>query len=120
MTSEQPEITFIEHFIADADALFQTVVAQTTWDDRMQRRLTASFGAPYNYSNMTYSAVPMPEHLSNVCDLIQQKVGFRPDNCLINRYLDGSSTMGFHADSLEELVPQTGVAIISLGDTRTF
>lgn len=85
----------------------------------MHARLTASYGAPYNYSNMSYPEAPMPDYLLEICEAISEVVGFVPNNCLINNYLDGNSRMGFHADSLEELVPRTGVAIVSLGEERT-
>jgi alkylated DNA repair dioxygenase AlkB len=39
-------------------------------------------------------------------------------HALANYYPDGTSTMGFHADSTEELEPGTGVAVVSLGAER--
>jgi alkylated DNA repair dioxygenase AlkB len=119
MSNDQPPIVFKEGFIADADALYETILTQTPWDGRMHARLTASYGVPYNYANMSYPAVPMPEYLQQVCAAIHQRIGFLPNNCLINNYVEGSSSMGFHADSITELVPGTGVAIISLGEMRT-
>lgn len=115
----QPEVIFVENFVPDADGLLRSILTQTIWDERLHARLTASFGAPYNYSNMTCPEVPMPSYLQEVCEAINGRLGFRPNNCLINNYIEGSSTMGFHADSIQELVPQTGVAIVSLGETRT-
>ncbi|MEK7483115.1 MAG: alpha-ketoglutarate-dependent dioxygenase AlkB, partial [Planctomycetota bacterium] len=41
------------------------------------------------------------------------------NNCLLNYYLDGNSTMGFHSDSSENLLDGTGVAILSLGSERS-
>lgn len=119
MLTDKPRVIVDEKFITDADVLYQAILTQTAWDDRMHARLTASYGAPYNYSNMTYPKAPMPEHLQQVCGAINQRLGFTPNNCLINNYMAGSSTMGFHADSIAELVPGTGVAIVSMGDTRT-
>jgi alkylated DNA repair dioxygenase AlkB len=110
---------FAERFVADPDALLDSVLAETEWDTRMRARFTASFGAPYNFSNMTYPETPIPDYLREACASLQERVGFLPNNCLINNYVRGGSTMGFHADSTEELVPGTGVAIVSLGATRT-
>ncbi|MBW3635716.1 MAG: alpha-ketoglutarate-dependent dioxygenase AlkB [Armatimonadetes bacterium] len=115
----QPEVIFVERFVPDAHGLLRSILTQTKWDERLHARLTASFGAPYNYSNMTYPEVPMPSPLQEVCEAINGRLGFKPNNCLINNYVEGTSTMGFHADSIEELAPQTGVAIVSLGETRT-
>ena len=60
----------------------------------------------------------MPLELHPVCEKIQKEIGFLPNNCLMNFYLDGNSPMGYHSDSAEELYPGTGVAIISLGAER--
>jgi alkylated DNA repair dioxygenase AlkB len=40
------------------------------------------------------------------------------NNGLGHSYSDGSSTMGFHADSTEERVAGTGIAVVSLGAER--
>lgn len=50
--------------------------------------------------------------------LVAPALGFAPNNCLLNYYEDGQSSMGFHSDSSEELVEGTGVAIVSLGSER--
>ena len=40
------------------------------------------------------------------------------NNCLLNYYETGDSSMGFHSDETKFLAPGTGVAIVSLGSTR--
>lgn len=89
------------------------------WDERMRARKTASFGVAYDYSQISYEPVPMPRELAYVCESIGDKLGFMPNNCLLNYYEDGNSSMGFHSDSSEELSAGTGVAIVSLGSTRS-
>ncbi len=66
----QPEVIFVERFVPDAEELLRSILTQTIWDERLHARLTASFGAPYNYSNMTYPEVPMPKYLQEVCEAI--------------------------------------------------
>jgi alkylated DNA repair dioxygenase AlkB len=88
-------------------------------DERMRARKTASFGVSYDYSQITYPEAPMPLELQRICEQIQRVLGFHPNNCLINYYPDGNASMGFHSDSSEELAEGTGVAIVSLGSTRT-
>ena len=115
----EPEVLFVERFVEDPDSLLHSLLAETTWDEQIYARLTASFGVPYNYSGMTYSEVPMPGYLQDVCAAINERLRFAPNNCLVNNYVEGGSRMGFHADSIEELVPGTGVAVVSLGAMRT-
>ena len=60
----------------------------------------------------------LPE-LQEVIQQLESVVGFEPNNCLINYYADGKAKMGFHADQTDILEAGTGIAIISLGETRT-
>lgn len=84
----------------------------------MRARRTASFGVPYNYSGITYPVAAVPEPVATIIDRLTDRLGWRSNNCLANYYPDGSSTMGFHADSTDELEPGTGVAVVSLGAER--
>ena len=114
-----PEVLFIADFWPEAPTLFVQLEQGTVWDTRLRARKTASFGVPYNYGRMVYSETPLPEILLPLVEQLAQELGFVPNNCLINYYPDGNSTMGFHRDDTAGLVPETGVAIISLGASRT-
>ena len=114
-----PKILIIENFINNADDLFKEIGKSVDWDERIKARKTASFGVAYNYSGITYSEIPMMSCLIPICEKIESKFGFFPNNCLMNYYLDGNSKMGYHSDSAEELQEETGVAILSLGAERT-
>lgn len=94
------------------------LVKDVAWDDRMKARKTASFGVSYDYSGITYPQTDMPAYLIEICKRIQATIGFMPNNCLMNYYPDGSSSMGYHSDSSEELLEGTGVAVLSLGAER--
>ena len=85
----------------------------------MRARKTASFGRPYNYSGMVYAATPFPESVARIVDALEHRIGFRPDNCLLNYYESGNSTMGYHSDSNDDLEPGAGVSIVSVGSPRT-
>lgn len=112
-------ITFIADFIDHPDQLFEWLQVNVDWDERMAARKTASFGVAYNYSQMSYPYQAFPAELHSIVDAIHAKLGFEPNNCLINYYLDGKSKMGFHSDQTDILVEGTGVAIVSIGTIRT-
>lgn len=84
----------------------------------MAARKTASFGVAYNYSQISYPYQPFPDSLTPIIEGIARVVGFTPNNCLLNYYPDGSSSMGFHSDQTDILVENTGVVIVSLGASR--
>lgn len=112
-------ITYIESFLDDDERLFNFLKDNTSWDERMQARKTASFGVAYNYSQISYPYQEFPFVLSAICKSINIAIGFEPNNCLINYYLDGKSSMGYHSDQTDILFPNTGIAIVSLGEKRT-
>jgi len=88
------------------------------YDKSMKSRWTTSFGKSYDYSGMTYPDTDIPDFLSNLIPAITNAVGFTPNNCLINLYHDGMSSMGYHSDDTSILSKGTGVVIISLGSNR--
>ncbi|MFC3150056.1 alpha-ketoglutarate-dependent dioxygenase AlkB family protein [Litoribrevibacter euphylliae] len=114
----EPNLIIIENFVKESDSLFLNLKESVNWDERMKARKTASFGVAYDYSGITYPNEDMPQVLGAICEKIDEELGFKPNNCLLNYYLDGDSSMGYHSDSSEELLEGTGVAIVSLGSER--
>lgn len=112
-------ITFIENFIQQPEVLFEFLKHNISWDERMSARKTASFGNAYNYSQISYPYQPFIKEIQEVVDVIEKTLNFAPNNCLINYYLDGKSRMGFHSDQTDILTKNTGVGIVSIGETRT-
>lgn len=111
-------ITYLENFIDMPSELFHLLKSKVEWDERMSARKTASFGKAYNYSQISYPFQELTMELKSIIDLIDKTLNFEPNNCLINYYLDGKSKMGFHSDQTDILVEGTGVAIVSIGETR--
>ena len=114
----KPNITISEDFVSDQHDLFRALVESIDWDQRMQARKTASFGVPYDYSGMTYEATPFPPWLEALATQVADQVGWQPNNGLLNYYPQRRSSMGMHADDVERLAPDTGIAIVSLGAPR--
>lgn len=116
----EPEAQLIPAFLtpADASSLFEALLLEVTWDERMKARKTACFGQTYDDSGVDYALVPMHPRLVPVCTQIQEALGFQPTNCLLNYYENGRSSMGFHSDATYNLAEGTGVAILSIGAER--
>ncbi|WP_231372762.1 alpha-ketoglutarate-dependent dioxygenase AlkB [Aureivirga sp. CE67] len=109
---------FNENFIENSFELFENFKSNISWDERMKSRKTASFGKAYNYSQIAYPFQEFSEELKILNQKIEKEIGFLPNNCLINFYLDGKSKMGYHSDQTDILEENTGVVIVSLGETR--
>ncbi|MCD6069463.1 MAG: 2OG-Fe(II) oxygenase superfamily protein [Bacteroidetes bacterium] len=112
-------ILYIEDFVKDSLSLFEGLKTNVDWDERMSARKTASFGVAYNYSQISYPNKEMPEAIADLALQLEGTLHFLPNNCLINYYLDGQSKMGYHSDQTDILIENTGIAIISLGATRS-
>lgn len=115
---QTPSLLLIDDFFADHDTLFSILCNTVQWDERMRARKTASFGKSYDYSGMSYPEAEFPAPLVKLLDRVEQQLGYRPNNCLMNYYEDGSSTMGYHSDDTSQLCDGTGVSIVSLGGER--
>jgi alkylated DNA repair dioxygenase AlkB len=105
-------------FLSDSQALFEHLLKTLAWDNSMQARKAVSFGLPYNYSGISYERTPLPEVLLPLVDRLEQRLGYRVNNCLVHYYVDGTNTMGFHSDATRDLVAGTGIAVVSLGAER--
>lgn len=111
-------IIFIENFINNPTKLFDYLKSNVEWDERMSARKTASYGQAYNYSQINYPFQEFTAELNEIIEKISDTLNFKPNNCLINYYLNGKSKMGFHSDQTDILHENTGVVIISIGETR--
>lgn len=120
LKSISPDIVLLNNFVSNHNSLLEQTMNTCDWDKSMNARWTASFGIPYEYNGMEYPVKPFPDFMLSMISEISNTIrGLEPNNCLVNLYHDGDSSMGFHSDNLEQLVEGTGVAIISLGSTRT-
>jgi alkylated DNA repair dioxygenase AlkB len=116
----EPEVTIVPGYLSPTAAtqLYQQLCTQIAWDERISARKTACYGLAYNYSGLVYADQPMHDLLLPICAKIHHTLGFEPNSCLINFYLDGRDKMGFHSDEVDNLVPDTEIIIISLGVER--
>ena len=86
----------------------------------MRARKTASFGQPYNYSEQVHPYEPFHSFMDELSERLAPIIGFKANNCFLNYYENGNSKMGWHGDTTHFLASETGIAILSLGDTRIF
>lgn len=116
--NDQPNIILEPHFFPQHAALFDELAQIVKWNESMKARKTASFGKPYDYSQMAYESAELPSCLLPVRNLLKERLSISFNNCLLNHYETGQNTMGFHSDETKNLLPETGVAIVSLGSER--
>ena len=120
MIDVRAEIKFVRNFLTENEALYQHLLNNMEWNESIKSRKTACFGEPYNYSETSQSLTPMPDILAKIAIDLEPIIGFKPNNCLLNYYENGNSRLGWHGDTISFLEPNTGIAIVSLGDPRIF
>ena len=114
-----PNIFLDQEFYSEHSHLYEQLMNSVNWDESMKARKTASFGKPYDYSQMAYTTTEMLPCLAVVGRALTNRLTISFNNCLLNYYESGQNTMGFHSDDVKNLLPETGVAITSLGSERT-
>ena len=117
---------------AEADALFDALMAQVDWDVHRIRmfgrevdspRLSCWIGDPgtgYVYSRTRFEPHPWPEALVTIRERVSAVAGVEFNSVLANLYRDGGDRMGWHSDDEPELGPRPVIASVSLGGPRRF
>jgi alkylated DNA repair dioxygenase AlkB len=114
----------------EADRMLTALRAELAWEQRevvlfgrrvLQPRLIAWAGAlGYRYSGQTLEPrAPTPSTAVLMARAVEH-TRVRFNHVLVNRYRDGSDSIGLHADDEPELGPDPIVATLSLGATRRF
>ena len=84
-------------------------------------RWQQSFGMSYNYSGSTNLAIPVPKELNKYLEWCKTNIDDRLNGFLLNWY-DGKKGhyIGAHKDATTDLVPNSPIVTISLGEERIF
>ena len=75
-------ITYIKDFIDNPNELFNFLMNNVEWDERMWARKTASYGKAYNYSQMSYPYQELIPEIQNIINLMQKQLNFEPNNLI--------------------------------------
>jgi alkylated DNA repair dioxygenase AlkB len=114
----------------EANQLFDALRRDILWREETiklygqvhkQPRLTALYGDPdtsYRYSGITLESVPWIPALLKIKERIEQVSNASFNSVLLNRYRDGSDSMGWHADDEPELGRNPIIGSVSLGENR--
>ena len=120
MNDIRSSIIFNPSFFECSENLFDFLITNVTWNDSMRARKTAGFGQPYVHSEQAHTYEAFHPFMDKLSDQLEPIIGFRANNCFLNYYENGTSKMGWHGDTTHFLVPETGIAILSIGDARVF
>lgn len=115
---------------AEAEALFQSLLQETPWEDPVLRmgarqvplpRRVAFYGPhAYAYSGLVHAARPLPPALLELCSRVEEAAGQPFNTVLLNLYRSGADSVSWHSDDDYPHGGHPGVASLSLGATRRF
>ena len=74
----------------------------------------------YEYSGKINPSLPFTDEMLFLKKSIERVTGATYNSCLVNLYITGKSTIGFHSDSEKSLKKYSTIASISLGAERWF
>jgi alkylated DNA repair dioxygenase AlkB len=87
------------------------------------RRRVCAYGDPgvsLGYGGKRTVALPWSATMLKLKRKIEEATGEQFNYVLLNLYENGRDTIGYHADDVTDLAPQSTIASLSLGATRDF
>lgn len=121
-------VVYFDDFIAPAirDAAFLMLRDGLDWERRegapRSEYWTNTFDRPYTYGRdageRTYLARASHPFIDACRDQLEVEAGVRLEGCFLNLYLDGSDSLGWHADDDAEIDHNRPIAVITLGAGR--
>lgn len=119
-------ICYIENYVCDPDGAFKALQNDLAWvrhgtTPRMEYYVN-DYNTPYTYGvskfARTYEAQPTHSVISVLQSDLQMIANSRFEVCFLNRYMDQSDHLGWHADDSPEMDDNRPIAIVSLGVER--
>ena len=83
-------------------------------------RFQQAYGISYKYSGTVAEAKPIPKVFEKLIAYLNKQYNRKFNMILMNWYMNGDDYISMHSDAEKELVPNSPIVSISLGDTRTF
>lgn len=84
-------------------------------------RKTAWYGTKsYTYSGIKNEPLPMIKPISDILRVLNHFYPYDFNSVLLNHYLDGSHSIGWHSDDEKELGDNPIIASVSIGAVRNF
>jgi len=109
--------------------LYHKILEETDWRQEQINihgkkidipRLTAWYGKTYKYSGITNEERDMPEYIKQIMEDLREITLLEHNSVLINRYRNGSDSVGYHSDDEKELGKNPFITSLSFGQTRMF
>jgi len=128
------DVQIMKHFIdhKEAQELFSELMEEIDWKQERiviygkecfptrETDVCGDKGLRYKYSGITQEAKGWYPTLEKLKKRIEEATSQSYNFVLCNLYKDGNSSIGYHSDDERDLVPNSVIASLSLGEPRDF
>ncbi|WPV02121.1 alpha-ketoglutarate-dependent dioxygenase AlkB [Mucilaginibacter sp. cycad4] len=126
------EVNYYGRLLTNPDDHLTSLLVKIPWKNdqvfvngelRSTKRKVAWYGDhtySYTYSGVTRQALSWTTELLELKQLVENKLAYRFNSCLLNLYNDGSEAMAWHSDDEASLGKNTTIASLTLGAERKF
>ena len=83
-------------------------------------RFQQAYGIDYAFSGNVATSLPIPTIFENYLEYFSNKYNFKFNMLLLNWYENGEHYIGMHSDNEKQMVENSPVETITLGETRKF
>lgn len=112
----------------ESEVTFEDLMSSVSWVDghtnrgKLNRKVAyiGEEGRKFRYSGTGGVSTGWDPNVKKVRDYLAKVYGVEYNFCLANYYPDGQSSIGWHSDSLRDLVPGSTITSVSYGATRGF
>lgn len=121
-----PPITYTPKYISDPDACLEALQKELAWERRADAPRSEyycnDYLKPYTYGRgrgvRTYEPQVYHPVIMSIRRQIEDLTGAVFEVCFLNRYLNQSDQLGYHADDSPEMDDARPIAIVSFGAER--
>jgi alkylated DNA repair dioxygenase AlkB len=121
-----PPITYIPGFVSEPNKVLERLQKELDWERRADAPRSEyycnDFTEPYTYGNgtgrRTYYPRPYHPEVLAIRQKLEEVCGCKFEVCFLNRYMNQSDHLGWHADASPEMDDARPIATVSLGVER--
>ena len=117
--------SWVDHcprWISGSERVFEELLRDVTWNQRRRWMYDREVDEPRltSWRNFDGQAVAGSRWLEDALESLSERYGVRFDSMGINLYRDGADSVAWHRDRIPPEIVDPVVALVSLGEPRTF
>ena len=115
-------LDYCPRWVSGSDQAFEELLGKVTWSQRRRRMYDRVVDEPRltSWQRIDEEAVPSFRWLEDARSRLSERYGVQFDSVGLNLYRDGADSVAWHRDRIPPEIVDPVVALVSLGEPRTF